>query len=357
LSPVSQTNSVNLESIRSNDVANSQNGKEGYVPDSEMFQSNRSSSGQAAVTPSLISMNSSNANDSFSSVSRPGSSLNAVPRLNWKFTKRNDHSALYSGVLSLRGQNKCFYIGVVDKIYTKEGMVISVSNLSADIKSSLTKTLLEEHNALPVFLNRDVSFGHYEGFCKTALWPILHYILWKPSDGKNETKYWQSYNEVNSIFCRAIESQYKTGDVIWVHDYHFLTLPSMLRRALPDAVIGFFLHTPFPSSEIFRCIPQREKLLLGLLGSNMVGFQTYAYARHFISACTRILGVESNPKGIEYRGGHVVIATFPIGIDVKQVEEYRSNPAVTEKIKSIRELYANKKIIIGKFRISQKLNP
>lgn len=94
----------------------------------------------------------------------------------------------------------------------------------------------------------------------------------------------------------------------------------MLRKLIPDAVIGFFLHTPFPSSEIFRCLPQRKELLLGMLGANLIGFQTYSYARHFISSSTRILGVESTPKGLEHKGSLVSVGIFPIGIDVEQVE-------------------------------------
>ena len=100
----------------------------------------------------------------------------------------------------------------------------------------------------------------------------------------------------------------------------------MIRKAIPDATVGFFLHTPFPSSEIFRCLPKRKEVLQGLLGSNLVGFQTYSYARHFISSCTRVLGLESSPKGVEYKGNVVQVGIFPIGIDVNKVEEKRYAP-------------------------------
>ena len=124
-------------------------------------------------------------------------------------------------------------------------------------------------------------------------------------------------------FAETIAENYEAGDKIIVHDYHFLLVPSMVRKLLPDAILGFFLHTPFPSSEIFRCLPQRKEILTGVLGANLIGFQTYSYARHFISCSTRVLGVESTPKGLEHKGNHIAVSIFPIGIDVKQVEEAR----------------------------------
>jgi trehalose 6-phosphate synthase/phosphatase len=130
-------------------------------------------------------------------------------------------------------------------------------------------------------------------------------------------------------------------------------VPSLLRDLKPSVTIGFFLHTPFPSSEIFRCGPRRKEILEGLLGSNLVGFQTYAYARHFISSCTRVLGLESTPRGVEYNGNLVEVRIVPVGIDVGKVERRRKTAAVMEKMQSIREMYPGKKIVVGRDKLDQ----
>lgn len=103
---------------------------------------------------------------------------------------------------------------------------------------------------------------------------------------------------------------------MWVNDYHLMLLPSMLRARLPNASIGFFMHVAFPSSEIFRCLPMREKLLHGMLSADLVGFQTASYARHFRQTVSRILTLEALPKGIQTADRFVDVAVFPMGIDV-----------------------------------------
>jgi trehalose-phosphatase len=125
----------------------------------------------------------------------------------------------------------------------------------------------------------------------------------------------------------------------------------MIRSALPAAAIGFFLHSPFPSSEIFRSLPRRKEILEGVLGANQIGFQTYSYARHFISSCTRVLGLESTPTGVDYHGVHVAINIFPIGVDASVIDKYCSSSSVQEKIRTLRNLYADKLIIVGRDRL------
>ena len=98
--------------------------------------------------------------------------------------------------------------------------------------------------------------GHYDGYCKTDLWPIFHYQLWDhATKGMNDSQHWNYYVAVNQIFTDAILKVYQPGDTIWIQDYHLLLTPTMIRKKLPLATIGFFLHTPFPSSELFRCLP------------------------------------------------------------------------------------------------------
>jgi trehalose-6-phosphate synthase len=106
-----------------------------------------------------------------------------------------------------------------------------------------------------------------------------------------------------------------------VNDYHLMLLPRMIRERLPSAAIGFFMHVAFPSSEIFRCLAVREHLLRGLLGADLVGFQTANYARHFRQTVARILSYETVPKGIQAEDSFVDVAVFPMGIDVKSLTE------------------------------------
>jgi trehalose 6-phosphate synthase/phosphatase len=272
-----------------------------------------SASGSPMPTPSKLGIHPPNLNgdDRYTS------------NMQWHFTTRRDHSALFAGILLAREMADCVYIGSVDKYYVEDGTAQDAYALSSDMKKDLKDKLMEQKQCIPLFNDPQTSSEHYEGFCKQGLWPLFHYILWEPTDGRNEKKYWESYVKTNQLFADMIVKTYQNGDMIWIHDYHLFLVPAMVRKALPDATIGFFLHTPFPSSEIFRCLPQRKQLLTAVLGANLIGFQTYAYARHFISTCTRVLGVESTPKGVEYRGFHVAIAIFPIGIDVDQVKRYR----------------------------------
>ncbi|KAJ3415513.1 threalose-6-phosphate phosphatase [Chytridiales sp. JEL 0842] len=201
-------------------------------------------------------------------------------------------------------------------------------------------------------LDEKVAIGSYEGYCKTELWPLFHYILWDSvTDDSLGARNWEDYVSMNNEFAAKVIENYLPGDTIWIHDYHLLLLPSILRKALPKAPIGLFLHTPFPSSEIFRCLPKRKEILEGMLGANLIGFQTYSYARHFISSCTRVLGLESSPKGVEYKGCTVAVGISPIGIDVGRAELRRKSDAVQEKIAAIRDLYAGKMIIIGRDKL------
>src|SRR5215472_12489119 len=121
-------------------------------------------------------------------------------------------------------------------------------------------------NCVAIDVPPDIAKGFYEGFANQTLWPVFHYF---PAEMKFDPQAWEAYVEANRIFCRAVADQYRPGDLIWVHDYHLLVLPQMLRHALPDAAIGFFLHIPFPSAEVFPVLPRREEILQGLLGADL----------------------------------------------------------------------------------------
>nr|XP_019042710.1 trehalose-phosphatase [Kwoniella bestiolae CBS 10118]OCF21640.1 trehalose-phosphatase [Kwoniella bestiolae CBS 10118] len=204
---------------------------------------------------------------------------------------------------------------------------------------------------LPVFLPPDVSKGHYEGFCKKTLWPLFHYLLWLDSTATvpSPDPSWLAYHKTNQMFAQRVAEVYRPGDLIICHDYHLLLAPKMIREAL--VMIGMFMHTPWPSSEIFRCLPTRREILDGMLGANLVSFQTYSYSRHFVSTCIRVCGYESTPGGVDANGQVTAVGYCPIGLDVKRVIHDRELPGVIPKMEALRQLYKDKKIIVGREKL------
>jgi trehalose 6-phosphate synthase/phosphatase len=170
---------------------------------------------------------------------------------------------------------------------------------------------VETDRCFAVELPQDVAAGSYEGYANQTLWPVLHDF---PSQLKFDAKYWEAYVDANRIFCQAVVERYRLNDLIWVHDYHLMLLPQMLRKKLPDAAVGFFLHTPFPSSEIFPVLPRREELLEGLLGADLLAFQTHGHLQQFRAALLRVLGMESKIGQVTVGGRPVRLEALPIGI-------------------------------------------
>lgn len=228
-----------------------------------------------------------------------------------------------------------------------------------DLKPETIKYLEERLNAAEVdhygqvhpvwLLGRDQS--RWREYAENIIWPILHYIQGEPTDGRREQGWWRDYVTLNEAYAEKIISVYQEGDIIWVHDYYLLLLPQILRMKLPKAYIGVFLHSPFPSSEYFRLLPKRKELLEGMLGANLVATQSYAFSRHFISACTRLLNLESSPNYISAYGVHVSVDTIPIGIDAERVEREAFDNSVDAKVKALQQLYPGKKLIIGRDRL------
>ncbi|OAD77688.1 glycosyltransferase family 20 protein, partial [Phycomyces blakesleeanus NRRL 1555(-)] len=301
----------------------------------------------------------------------------------WTVVERRGHAALYAGVHSLGQSWETIHIGWTGPIRVKgTKKTIPPHEMTDEDKSALQKLLWETGHIVPIFLDNK-SHGHYEGYCKEVLWPLFHYVVWSDStNGQAEKKNWADYVAVNRQFADTIIKTYRQGDTICIHDYHLLLVPEMLRASIPDAPVGLFFHATFPSSEIFRCLTSKEpfiylfiyfvqdyltaqfinhyptilciarnEILQGMLGANLVGFQTYSYARHFISSSTRVLGCESTQVGVNSNGQIVSVGAFPIGIDVERVHTFRQQPGVEPKMNAIRDMYAGKKIIIGRDKL------
>lgn len=181
------------------------------------------------------------------------------------------------------------------------------------------QTLLKEEQCLPVFLDEELISNYYDGFSNATLWPLFHYF--SEITEFNET-YWEAYCKVNELFAKAIINQAEENDTVWVHDYQLLLLPNILREQRPDLTIGFFLHIPFPSYELIRTLPWREEIVEGLLGADLIGFHTYDYARHFISAVKRLLGYDVDFTQIKLENRQVFVDVFPMGIDYDKFESH-----------------------------------
>lgn len=204
--------------------------------------------------------------------------------------------------------------------------------------------------------------GRWRRYAEHELYTLFHYRQHAPDNGRAEKISWADYVHMNNVFAEKILKIYQPGDIIWIHDYHLMLLPNLLRQKIPNAYIGFFLHIPFPSSEYMRCLPKRKDILGGPLGATMVGFQSYNFARHFNSCCKRILGFESTSAGVDAYGAHVAVDVFPIGIDVDAVKrDAFDDPLIEEHMRSLRKVYGGKKLIVGRDRldtvrgVSQKL--
>ncbi len=178
-------------------------------------------------------------------------------------------------------------------------------------KEKVKREILKKYGTHSVFLSEDVMEKFYEGFCNKTIWPLFHYF---PGFAVYEKEYWEQYVSVNKIFCDAVLEIAKPGDVIWIHDYHLMLLPAMLRGKMPSSVIGFFLHIPFPSYERFRLLPSswRKKILEGLYGADLIGFHTNDYNTYFLRSTLRILGINNHMGEISYNNHLLRADTFPM---------------------------------------------
>ena len=214
---------------------------------------------------------------------------------------------------------------------------------SSEISEATIK--LKEMGCIPVFLNNKQIDNFYSGYCNSTLWPLFHYFVQRAN---YKSSYWTAYQSVNKLFTQATIKLADANSNIWVHDYQLMLMPTMLRKSLKTNKIGFFMHTPFPSYEIFRLLPERESVLKGLLGANLIGFHTYDYVRHFLSSVLRILGLENSLGRIHLEDGTTVQTdAFPIGIDYKKFEQAGNNRLAKSTVKKLTKKSAGKKIILS----------
>ncbi|XP_006459234.1 alpha,alpha-trehalose-phosphate synthase TPS1 subunit [Agaricus bisporus var. bisporus H97] len=239
--------------------------------------------------------------------------------------------------------------------------------------------LMEEYSCQAVYLDDDVADRHYNGFSNSILWPLFHY---HPGEMNFDEANWLAYRQANMQFAEAVRQHIKPGAMVWVQDYHLMLLPMLLRglidgcnvgdvaheqlslitegiegeefgapAGIPGIKIGFFLHTPFPSSEIYRILPVRREILHGVLYCDLIGFHTYDYARHFLSSCTRILGLSTMPNGVEFEGRLAHVGTFPIGIQPESFIDTLKKQTVKDRINQLEGRFGGVKLIVGVDRL------
>ena len=205
-------------------------------------------------------------------------------------------------------------------------------------KNKVTE-LLSSMNCIPLFLDPTLAASHYNGFCKQVLWPAFHNIdlldLSKEEMvGWDQSKldgWWEAYQQVNQLFAKAMIDLVKLNDIIWVHDYHLSLLPRYLEelemqkagRVMTRKV--FFLHIPFPTSQIFRELECGEAILQGMLHANVIGFHAFDHARHFLNAAKRILGLDYESMvggliGVHFHGKTVLVTMSNVSIEPRMVD-------------------------------------
>jgi len=189
---------------------------------------------------------------------------------------------------------------------------------------------------------------YYNGMCNSVIWPLFHYFMGRVA---TETAHFESYVAVNEAFAETVARTAAEGAHVWVQDYHLMMLPAMLRKRRPDLHISFFLHIPFPSSEVYRILPARAALLDGVLGADYIGFHTGDYARHFRSSCLRVLGAESGFDYVVHGGRRVGIGAHPIGADVTRLQSVLASTASAQRVSELREHWRGRRVILGVERL------
>jgi len=208
----------------------------------------------------------------------------------------------------------------------------------------------QQFRAAPVYLSEETADRFYHGFCNKTLWPLFHYF---PTLTHYEENYWQDYQRVNQIYADALIKVLRPDDLLWIHDYQLMLLPRMIRKHFPEMPIGFFLHIPFPSYEIFRLLPRtwRAELIEGVLGASLVGFHTHDYTRDFLTSVLRTVGYEHQLGSISLRDRVVKVDTFPMGIDFERFSRAAQSAETEIRASELRKKCEGQKIIFSVDRL------
>jgi len=209
----------------------------------------------------------------------------------------------------------------------------------------------EQHfKSSPVYLPEESMDRFYLGFCNKTIWPLFHYF---PTLTHYEENNWQEYRHVNQAFGEAVVNALRPDDVLWIHDYHLMLLPKLVREKFPEMPIGFFLHIPFPSWEVFRMLPRpwREEIIEGLLGSSLIGFHTHDYARDFLTSVLRTSGYEHQLGNLTLRDRAVEVETFPMGVEFDRFEQAAKSKETELRVEELRWKCVGQKVVFSVDRL------
>ncbi|MDD3510993.1 MAG: bifunctional alpha,alpha-trehalose-phosphate synthase (UDP-forming)/trehalose-phosphatase [Fermentimonas sp.] len=259
-----------------------------------------------------------------------------IERTDDGFNVIRSEGGLATGLGSLETDSDIYWVGWPG-IHTED----------EDEKKEITERL-HELNFHPVFLSANQIENYYEGYSNSTIWPLCHYFF---SFIEYKAEYWEAYQEVNLLFCNEALPIIENDDIVWVQDYQLMLLPKKIRDKKPNANIGYFHHIPFPSYELFRVLPEREEILEGLLGADLIGFHTHDYMRHFISAIYRVLNLNCNLDEINLDNRIVHIDAFPMGINYDQYHQAPNLPKVKEKSDLLKEELGDRSIILSVDRL------
>jgi len=217
-----------------------------------------------------------------------------------------------------------------------------------DQRKEVEEKLVSEFGCFPVFLSDSLVEKYYEGYSNRTIWPIFHSFT---SHAKYSASEWEAYRKANHLFFLGIEEVYRPGDIIWVHDYQLMLLPRFLRERFPDATIGFFLHIPFPHSDIFRLLPQQKEILENLMAVDLIGFHTHDYAQAFLGSVRRLLGYDNTLGQIMVGDRAVQVEVFPMGIDFAKYATAPSDPSIKSEIDTIEATLRNRTVVFSVSRL------
>jgi len=241
------------------------------------------------------------------------------------------------------------YIGEIDKGQTRFTDCLWIGwpgmPVAEDRQAALRAACLEEHRCFPVFLSGEMIREYYGGFCNRTIWPLFHNF---PDYVDHDRHSWEFYQHANEQFFSTLKECLRQDDVIWVHDYHLMLLPQLIRKEFPRARISFFLHIPFPAFDIFRHLSKPEQcgILEGLLGADLLGFHTYGYARDFLQCVSKVLKLDNTRHELIRGDRRIKIDIFPMGIDYKGIGDVaRSAPCVSARRGIARDFSGHKLIL------------
>ena len=273
-------------------------------------------------------------------------------RLPFQLAKKNKQTEMKPSDGGLVSALKSYFENNTEREAFSSTLWIGSAEFSEKNWGKLDKHKLDQldYDVEPLFFEKKIYNRFYNGFCNATIWPLFHYF---PSFVEFDHETFKCYEEVNQKFADSILSTLKSDDVVWIHDYQLMLVPGMVRKQRPDATIGFFLHIPFPSFELFRMLhrPWKEKIVDGLLGADLIGFHTHEYVQHFLKTVQMVKGFDHQFRSIFLPNRVVKAEMFPLSIDFRKFNQAIDLPAVIALKNSVTSNFSNRKIIFSVDRL------